>query len=450
MFYNYKVVGDVLYLYVDDKCEIGSFFGSGKDSLIDKVKDYVESMKIKFDGAKVVLLISGLMLGTVYLNRPAAKTTTSEVYGGNKYVYNVVDKTIPKLNEKAISDVISTVTNQGDEQITNVQETSDETVSNKASGASKNQINKVSNSNGGGMVNNQTQSSTGSVNKPANNQTVNQGNSGTISIPSINEMMITLKRSNGSVVKMSMNDYLVGVVGAEMPASFSQEALKAQAVVARTYTLKLIESGRTLTDTVSTQVYKSNDELRSMWGSSYNTYYNKIKNAVSATSNFCIKYNGRLIDAVYHSTSNGYTEDAVNVWGNNVPYLKSVTSPWDTSASSYLCDTVVSFNKISSMLGLDFNGGSLIEIISRDGSNRISRVRVNGNEYSGVELRNLLGLRSADFDVSITGDGVMFTTRGYGHGVGMSQYGANGMANSGYSYEQIIKHYYTGVQIVKM
>ena len=102
------------------------------------------------------------------------------------------------------------------------------------------------------------------------------------------------------------------------------------------------------------------------------------------------------------------------------------------------------------MLGLDFNGGSLIEIISRDGSNRISRVRVNDNEYSGVELRNLLGLRSADFDVSITGDGVMFTTRGYGHGVGMSQYGANGMANSGYSYEQIIKHYYTGVQIVKI
>lgn len=268
--------------------------------------------------------------------------------------------------------------------------------------------------------------------------------------PSTNEMMITLKRSNGSVVKMSMNDYLVGVVGAEMPASFNQEALKAQAVVARTYTLKLIESGRTLTDTVSTQAYKSNDELRSMWGSSYNTYYNKIKNAVSATSNLCIKYNGRLIDAVYHSTSNGYTEDAVNVWGNNVPYLKSVTSPWDTSASSYLRDTVVSFNKISSMLGLDFNGGSLIEIISRDGSNRISRVRVNDNEYSGVELRNLLGLRSADFDVSITGDGVMFTTRGYGHGVGMSQYGANGMANSGYSYEQIIKHYYTGVQIVKI
>lgn len=431
VFYNYKIVGDVLYLYVDDKCEIGSFFGSGKDNLVDNVKDYIRNMKIKFSGTKVVLLISGLVLGCVYLNNTNVNTPSKDVYTGNKYVYNVVDKSIPQHNLVInTNDISNSVNEQGKEVI------------------GGNDVKNSVTTNKGNVSSDGNNAITTPAKKPSN-PVVNHGE-GEVSTPPVNEMTITLRRSSGDLVNMGISEYLIGVVGAEMPASFNQEALKAQTVVARTYTLKLIESGRTLTDDVSTQAYKSNDELKRLWGSSYNTYYNKIKNAVSTTDGLCIKYNGRLIDAVYHSTSNGYTQDAVNVWGNNVPYLKSVTSPWDTSASSYLRDTTLSFDKISSILGMDFNSASLIEVISRDGSNRISKIKFNNKEYTGVQIRGFLGLRSADFDVSITNGGVVFTTRGYGHGVGMSQYGANGMANSGYSYEQIIKHYYTGVQIVKI
>lgn len=260
---------------------------------------------------------------------------------------------------------------------------------------------------------------------------------------------ITLKRTSGEVIQVDLEEYLIGVVAAEMPASFNSEALKAQSVVARTYTLKLLESNREITDDVKTQVYKSNSELQNIWGSNYTNYYQKIKNAVDQTNGLVIKYNGFLIDAVYHSTSNGYTEDAINVWGNRVPYLKTVTSPWDTSATSYLRNTSIGFDVISNTLKIDFNSSSTIDVISRDESNRILKVRFNDKEYSGVEIRNLLGLRSADFDAEISLNGVNFTTRGYGHGVGMSQYGANGMANSGYSYEQILKYYYSGVQIIE-
>ena len=235
-----------------------------------------------------------------------------------------------------------------------------------------------------------------------------------------------------------------------MPASFNDEALKAQAVIARTYTRKLINSGRIITDNVSTQVYKSDAELKNMWNANYEKYYNKVKNAVLSTKSKCVTYNGELIDAVYHSTSNGYTQDAVFVWGNSVPYLKTVTSPWDTSASTFIRNTDISFNELSSKLGFDFNQNTIIEIISKDESGRVSKVKVGDKEFTGVELRNVIGLRSADFDVTRNSSSITFTTRGYGHGVGMSQYGANGMANSGYTYEQILKYYYSGVEITNI
>ena len=177
-----------------------------------------------------------------------------------------------------------------------------------------------------------------------------------------------------------------------------------------------------------------------MWNANYEKYYNKVKNAVLSTKSKCVTYNGELIDAVYHSTSNGYTQDAVFVWGNSVPYLKTVTSPWDTSASTFIRNTDISFNELSSKLGFDF----------KDESGRVSKVKVGDKEFTGVELRNVIGLRSADFDVTRNSSSITFTTRGYGHGVGMSQYGANGMANSGYTYEQILKYYYSGVEITNI
>lgn len=422
MFYNYKIIDNILYLYVDDKCEIGSLFNGNKNiGIVDKIRTYIKDKKIKFDGTKVVLLLSGLMLGSVYLNNNP-KTFNYDVYKDNKYVYNIVDKSIPDVTmEEKINEII----NEASEVI---KEKNNNDIVNEKKAVNNNSSFEKSNDS---VITNSFDNTEHKENNVAGDK------------------VITLRRTNGEVVQLNLEEYLIGVVAAEMPASFNVEALKAQAVVARTYTLKLIEGGRVITDDVSTQVYKSNGELQSMWGPSYSMYYNKIRNAVSSTKGMCIKYNDVLIDAVYHSTSNGYTEDSVNVWGNNIPYLKSVTSPWDTSASSYLRSQIIDFEKITNVLGIDFNDSSSIEIISRDNSNRISKIKFNENVYSGVEIRNKLGLRSADFDFDITSEGVAFTTRGYGHGVGMSQYGANGMASVGYSFDKILNHYYTGVQIVK-
>ena len=356
MFDNYKIINNTLYLYIDDKFEIGKIIKDDKDSgIIKKIKDYINNHKIKFNGTKVVLLMSGLMLGTIYLDNTTLKDEY-DVYKDNKYVYNIVDNSVDlvKEEEKTIKNS-SELSNDIKEQ---------EQISNSVI-ESKSITNKNENSNNtnNNITNNNLNSD--NVNNNSNSNNVNNN-----SINNYNEgKLITLKRSNGEILQINLEEYLIGVVAGEMPTSFNIEALKAQSVVARTYTLKLMESGKTITDDVSTQVYKSNAELQNIWGSSYNTYYNKIKNAISSTKGLCIKYNGSLIDAVYHSTSNGYTEDPVNVWENNIPYLKIVSSPWDTSCSSFLRSLIISFDKISSVLGIDFNSSSSIEIISKDDSN---------------------------------------------------------------------------------
>ena len=171
------------------------------------------------------------------------------------------------------------------------------------------------------------------------------------------------------------------------------------------------------------------------------------QNAVRSTENIVVTYQGSLIDAVYHSTSNGKTEDAVHVWGNSVPYLKSVESSWDRNASSYLRTEEKELSALLMLLGIDLSDENSIEIISRNNSGRVSNVRIGNKNYSGVELRNLLGLRSADFDLEVQNNKVIITTRGYGHGVGMSQYGAKGMAENGYNYQQILRHYYQGITL---
>lgn len=435
MFSNYKIEKNVLYLYVDDKCEIGSFFGDNKDSLVSKVKEFIKQNKINFNGVRVVLVVSGLLLGTVYLNKPQVKNY--DVYDKNKYVdkiimkneinYAALDKKVENEINKIVSDSFNTIKNTK-EEIANKQQENSIPQENK-----KEEIIHSINS----------QSNVTLEKKHLENNVTTE----TDAIK--NDESISVKRSNGEIINIPLEEYLIGVVGSEMPASFNIEALKAQAVASRTYAMKLLEQQRIITDSVSTQVYKTNNELMNLWGTNYNMYYNKVKSAVDATKGLYMTYNGKIIDAVYHSTSNGYTEDSINVWGNSIPYLKTVTSPWDTSASSFLRTITYSISEMSNKLGFDFNYHTIIEIISKDESNRISKIKIGDNEYTGVELRNILGLRSADFDIEKTDNGIKITTRGYGHGVGMSQYGANGMANSGYSYDAILKHYYTGINIVK-
>ena len=228
---------------------------------------------------------------------------------------------------------------------------------------------------------------------------------------------------------------------------FNIEALKAQSVVARTYVLKRMHEGKSIIDTTMNQIYKDNDQLKSMWGTSYSTYYNKIKQAVIATTNLYITYNGYYIDALYHSTSNGITEDPINVWGGSFPYLVSVDSHWDLTGSSYLRNTTISVGDLSNILGIEINNDTPISVIGKTSGNRVDIIKIGDHLYNGIELRNLLNLRSSDFTLEINNDIVTITTRGYGHGVGMSQYGANGMANEGYNFYDIINHYYPNTTI---
>ena len=263
------------------------------------------------------------------------------------------------------------------------------------------------------------------------------------------KQMVTVYRSNGTVLEIELEEYIVGVVAAEMPASFSGEALKAQAVVARTYALKKMANNQKLTDSVLTQAYIDINQMKTKWGSEFSKYYNKIKNAVTATTGEYITYQGNYINAVYHSTSNGYTEDATNVWNESYPYLKSVESSWDKKVNSYERVITKDYQNLLDITGLQTDDAVDIKILSRNASGRVEQVSVGDKIYTGVEFRNLLGLRSTDFDIEDKDGKVQITTRGYGHGVGMSQYGANEMSKLGYNYKQIINHYYSGVQIKK-
>ena len=204
-----------------------------------------------------------------------------------------------------------------------------------------------------------------------------------------NEMQVVVKRSTGEVITIKMTEYLIGVVAAEMPASFNIEALKAQAILARTYVMKRIKNNLIVTDTVSTQAYKDNNQLKKMWGSSFDTYYNKIKTAVVETEGEVCLYNGDLIDAVYHSTSNGKTEDAKYVWGNSIPYLVSVDSSYDKYVSSYLKTVEFDNTKLFKLFGLDISQ-LVIKILSKNESGRVDKVSINGHIYTGVEFRSIL------------------------------------------------------------
>ncbi|MEG2310696.1 MAG: stage II sporulation protein D [Clostridia bacterium] len=262
--------------------------------------------------------------------------------------------------------------------------------------------------------------------------------------------IINLKLATGKVIQIGLEEYVIGVVGSEMPAEFSNEALKAQAVAARTFALKKTSNGGIITATTADQVYKTNNELKQMWKNSYNTYYTKVKNSVNATKGVCALYNNKYIDALYFSTSNGKTEDSKNVWGNSLPYLKSVESPFDVGVRGFKETKSISMDTISKKLGVNLNSISQIKINSKTEGNRVKNITVCGKSFTGVQIRSRLGLRSADFDIAVNGNNIVFTTKGYGHGVGMSQYGANLMAKSGSNYTQILKHYYSGITISKI
>lgn len=272
-----------------------------------------------------------------------------------------------------------------------------------------------------------------------------------------------LKVLNGDQVEeMDLGTYLVGVVRAEMPASFELEALKAQAVAARTYTLYKISSGGNhggtadiCTDSTCCQAYISEERARSSWGGDADAYERKIEDAVTATDGEAILYGGVPILAVFHSSSAGLTRAAGEVWLNDLPYLQAVDSPEaeDVIPNYYsrVEFTAEEFKAkfLAAHADADLSGpvGGWLSGAVTDAAGSVATLSVGGVTVKGTELRTILGLRSACFEWEAQDGGLVFYVTGYGHGVGMSQYGADRMARDGADYREILTHYYTGVTV---
>lgn len=265
--------------------------------------------------------------------------------------------------------------------------------------------------------------------------------------------VIPVHMDDGSVVCMELEQYLCGVVLGEMPADFEAEALKAQAVVARTYTLKHHLSqqkhpdGGLCTDYTCCQAYCT--EQAYLDAGHTQAQLDKVRQAVAETQSLVLSYEGNLIDATYFSCSGGKTEDAMAVWGTEVPYLQSVDSPGEESAKHYVDTVTFSLREFRQKLDAPLSGAPenwLGEITYTDGGG-VDTLELGGTVYSGTELRSLLGLRSTAFYMTVLGDTVTVTTKGFGHRVGMSQYGAEAMAVKGGTFTEILAHYYPGTTL---
>lgn len=260
---------------------------------------------------------------------------------------------------------------------------------------------------------------------------------------------ITIKiNKNNEIKELDLEEYIIGVVAGEMPASFEMEALKAQAVTSRTYAMYKINNTKDNYDietTVDDQVYITPDEMQEKWGNDYELYYNKIKDAVYLTENLVMKKDNKIFKSYYFAMSNGTTADSSTVFGEST--TTSVESPWDNeSLNKFLVTTEFTSNEIKTKLNIK-DDITNIEILSRDKTNRVEKIKVNNKTYTGIEFRQLLSLRSTDFTISKIDNTYSITTKGYGHGVGMSQYGANGMAKENYTYDEILKYYYQDIEI---
>lgn len=265
-----------------------------------------------------------------------------------------------------------------------------------------------------------------------------------------NALVIPVLCQDNSVRLVDMDTYITGVVLAEMPAEFELEALKAQAVVARTYALKRVLYGNkhkdhaVCTDPSCCQAYIAVTEYIAK--DNGEACIAKASQAVRETATEILTYDGDLIDATYYSCSGGKTEDAVDVWGAEIPYLRAVVSPGEESAEHFTDTKQFGFEEFCSLLSVDSDvvKSEGIHVVAHTKGGGVKTLQVGGVLFSGVEVRRILRLRSTAFQVTQTGDSIIFTTKGYGHRVGMSQYGAEAMAVAGCSYVAILSHYYPG------
>ena len=262
----------------------------------------------------------------------------------------------------------------------------------------------------------------------------------------------------GTVITLDMTDYLTAVVLCEMPPEFEPEALKAQAVAARTFTVKRAQSSKhenadVCSDSACCQAWKSEAALREKFASDYDACTRKARDAVEATDGEVLVYDGALIDAVYFSCSGGRTEDAVAVWGADVPYLRSVESYGEEAALRYSSEVSFTPAELRSLLGDETLAGApegWFGAVCYTHGGGVDTMQIGKKSYPGTELRRLLGLNSTVFTVSVDFNTIVFHVLGYGHRVGMSQYGANHMAQQGFDYRVILQYYYQGAEVQKI
>ncbi|WP_226376819.1 stage II sporulation protein D [Oceanobacillus halotolerans] len=265
-----------------------------------------------------------------------------------------------------------------------------------------------------------------------------------------------MRNESEEVEDIPLENYVARVVASEMPAEFELEALKAQSLAARTYIINhMIHQGAGgntedvyVTDTVKHQVYKDEAELRQQWGNDYHWKMNKINEAVVATKGEILTYDNTTITPAFFSTSNGYTENSEDYWESELPYLRSVESPWDEDSPKFLDQKVFTIEEVEQLLAIDLPDRENVSVeISRTESDRVHELTIAGNTFSGRDIREDLGLQSSDFTIEQKNNHLIFKTEGFGHGIGMSQYGANGMAKEGKDYREIVQYYYQGVEI---
>ncbi len=248
-----------------------------------------------------------------------------------------------------------------------------------------------------------------------------------------------------NILPKKIEDYVAGVVAAEMPVYFPTEALKAQAVAARTYAFREYLNNKNVDLPSIGQAYMSESELKQRWGSDFEANYSKILKAVTDTKGEIMLYDDEPILAVFCSASGGMTENSENVWGRALPYLVSVSSDGDKQAPVYRETIYFKKDRLAELLGVA--DADDIHITKRSKAGYVLEIEAGGKKFEGVDFGSILRLRSSDLEISVDGENIAITTYGFGHGVGMSQYGAAYMAENGCGYDEILKHYYTDIRL---
>lgn len=269
-----------------------------------------------------------------------------------------------------------------------------------------------------------------------------------------NEVIRVKDVENDKIITIPFEEYIKGVLAGEMPASFELEALKAQAVAARSYALVQCDKNKDkeydVVNTTDNQVYLTDDDLKSRWKNDYPNKLNKIKKAVMDTEGEYLSYEGKVVEALFFSTSTGKTENSEDVFSSKVPYLRSVASSWDEASPVFEDTFTFDLSDFYLKLNMPFKDKINYEILETTSTGRVKKIQINDVVFNGRDVAKKLALRSNYFKIVQNNNKVTITTKGFGHGVGMSQYGALGMAKEGYSYDKILKHYYKNVEIKKI